>query len=116
MSIEVKFMGGSMPLSTGADYKLQRGGAGLVFIRGFSKTEIPWADITDMAVEGSDAVARRVTVTRALATGIFALVLKKKSKQSMFMCLETAKGANVFELHVKDPMKAKAQLLGWRVS
>jgi hypothetical protein len=44
---------------------------------------IPWDQIVEMAVEGPETAAKRVTATRVLALGVFALAAKKKSKMAV---------------------------------
>lgn len=73
---------------------------------------IPNSDISNIAVEGRDEVSRRVTVTRLLATGIFAFALKKKGKdQEAFITLILIDGREVvFNVADKSPMEVKAKL------
>jgi hypothetical protein len=41
-----------------------------------------WKDVTELSVEGPDALQKRITATRILATGIFALAFKKKTGET----------------------------------
>jgi hypothetical protein len=73
---------------------------------------IPTADISDVAIEGKDEVSRRVTVTRLLATGIFAFALKKKTEdKEAFITLVLKDGQEVvFHVDKKAPMDVKVSL------
>ena len=46
---------------------------------------IPWSVIVALEVEGPEQASQRVTVTRALAVGVFALAAKKKSKAAVLI-------------------------------
>lgn len=71
--------------------------------------EIPWAEITGLAVEGPDEVEKRVTATRLLATGIFAFALKKKSKHA-YLTVTTETGDVIFETEKMTPQELRARL------
>jgi hypothetical protein len=44
---------------------------------------IPWEQVADIEVEGADQAASRVTATRLVGMGVFALAAKKKSKSAV---------------------------------
>lgn len=46
---------------------------------------IPWAQVADIIVEGPDQAASRVTATRLVSMGVFALAAKKKSKSAVII-------------------------------
>lgn len=73
---------------------------------------IPVSDITDLAIEGKDEVSSRVTVTRLLATGIFAFALKKKTKDKDAYLTATLKDGDevIFHIKNKSPMELKVHL------
>jgi hypothetical protein len=53
--------------------------------------ELAWESVREFAVEGSDQVQQRVTVTRLLAVGIFAFAWRKKER-SAFLVLDIGDG------------------------
>ena len=57
-------------------------------------------------VEAGEELRRRVTATRVLATGVFALALKKKSGGTFFLTIEGPGFAWVEEVGRKDHEKA----------
>ncbi len=46
---------------------------------------IPWEQVVDLHVEGPESAAKRVTVGRALALGVFALAAKKTEKSAILV-------------------------------
>jgi len=73
---------------------------------------IPNDNIKQMVVEGKQEVSSRVTVTRMLATGLFAFALKKKEvSQQSYITLELGGGQEViFFVNNIAPMSLKAVL------
>ena len=71
--------------------------------------KIPNADLRGLAIEGRDEVGRRVTVTRLLATGIFAFALKKKQEEKeSYVTLTLPDGQEaVFQIADRSPTDVK---------
>jgi hypothetical protein len=51
----------------------------------FKKTLIPWSEIASIDIEGPENLNTRVTATRLLTLGVFALAAKKKSGETLVM-------------------------------
>ena len=47
-----------------------------------SKIFYPWADVSELSVEGPDAIQKRITASRLLLTGVFAFAFKKKTGEA----------------------------------
>jgi hypothetical protein len=83
-----------------------------VALRAKSSFTIPNTDIVDIAIEGKDEVSRRITATRLVAVGIFAVALPKKSKNkdAFVTIVLTDDQEAVFQVNKKSPMEVKAKL------
>jgi hypothetical protein len=57
------------------------------------KFVVPWGAMTALEIEGPEQAEKRVTVTRLLATGIFAFGLKK-NESSAYVNVECADGTS----------------------
>ena len=55
-------------------------------------TQIPWDQISEVVVDGAEAVQKRVTATRLVAVGIFAFAFKKADGEA-YIAIETVDGA-----------------------
>jgi hypothetical protein len=66
-------------------------------------------DIHAIEFEGTTEAQRRVTVTRVLALGVFALAVPKKEKVS-YIVIETAEGDAVFEVRALLPVELKSYI------
>ena len=77
-----------------------------------TKFTIPNTTIADVAIEGKNEVHRRITVTRLLAVGIFAFLIKKKNKdKEAYITLVLSDGQEViFFVDDKSPMELKTKL------
>jgi len=68
--------------------------------------------VSEVAIEGKEEIRRRVTFTRVLALGVFALAFKKKSKdKEAYVTLELSDGNEVvFHVENQSPIELKASL------
>lgn len=69
----------------------------------------PWDAITSIEVDGPDEVAKRVTATRLVLAGPFALAFKKKEKVSYFT-VSTHDGEMIFEVNGLSVPELRAKL------
>lgn len=61
-------------------------GPGGVAYRGFKEIfSIPWSEIAGLTVEGPEQAAKRITATRLVTLGVFALAAKKVSKSAVLI-------------------------------
>ena len=82
-----------------------------VHMRGFRELfVVPWADVTELAVEGSDEVQRRVTASRMLMLGVFAFAAKKKLPKECYVTVATKDGEAIFHCTKVGPHEVKAKL------
>jgi len=83
-----------------------------IVVSGFKELfRIPWADITELAVEGSSEMQRRVTAGRLLTIGVFAFAAKKKSVENhSFITVGMKETEVLFENEKKAPQAIRAQL------
>ncbi len=73
--------------------------------------EFPWKDVSAISVEGQDEVGSRVTATRFLATGPFALAMKKKTHdRACFITITTTTGEAFFKVGGKESHEMHARL------
>ena len=74
------------------------------------KFKLPWDQVAAIEVEAPEEVAQRVTFTRLLAVGVFALAWKKK-KRSACVVIETIDGdEGILEVQKRDRNQARAHL------
>lgn len=71
--------------------------------------EAPWSDISALEVEGPDQVEKRITMTRLVGLGIFALAAKKKSKTA-YLTVTTSAGDFIFESEKLTPQELRGKL------
>lgn len=107
---KTKYLGGhpSRSRDTVCTLTMDEEGVHAKILRNF--LDVAWSDISAVAVESPEQAQSRVTVTRLLATGIFAFALKKKGKQTSYVTVETSEGPAIFEFEDTDPMKLRAKL------
>jgi len=87
------YLGGwsAHPNTHGNNNILVIGKAGLEY-RGFRTLfTIPWSEIVAIEIEGPEQASKRVSVSRALTIGVFALAAKKSSKTAV-VCVRTQTG------------------------
>lgn len=107
--LKAKYLGGHPLHERGCDGVIVKfDGTGMKVKRLKTVLELPWSDITGIAVEGPDAVQKRVTVTRLLAVGIFAFALKK-SKKLGYVVVSTTSGEVICEVEAM-PQELRAKL------
>jgi len=87
-------------------YELQRAGTvmivpeGIVF--GISKAEqklVGWDKIEHVEAGSEEQLRSRVTLSRVLLTGVFALALKKERKQKFYLSIETIDGVGLWKIN-----------------
>ena len=84
-----------------------------VHFRGFHELfVVPWVDVQELAVEGSEEVQRRVTASRLLTIGVFAFAAKKKAPKNAFVTVATKDGEAIFECTRTGPHAIRAKLTG----
>jgi Short C-terminal domain len=72
---------------------------------------IPWEQIVDVTVDGPETAATRITATRLLAFGVFALAAKKKTKAAIVI-VTTANGDQaVFQTEKSMPHEVSPKLI-----
>jgi hypothetical protein len=52
----------------------------VIVMEGFKKHRIPWSRVASMEVDGAQALERRITATRLVTLGVFALAAQKKKR------------------------------------
>lgn len=109
-----KYLGGhpAREKATTATLTIDDDGVRARVIRDF--LTVPWSDVAGLEVEGPEQVERRVTVTRLLATGIFAFALKKKQKVA-YLTVTTPDGEAIFETDKFTPEELRARL-SWAIA
>lgn len=110
----IEYMGGygDKRKATGSLFFFENQAEFTVLLNSKASFTIPTSDIVDVAVEGKDEVSRRVTVTRLVATGIFAFALKKKQEdKEAFVTIVLKDGQEVvFHVAKRAPMDVKVRL------
>lgn len=76
---------------------------------GASRLDFPWESVVALSVEGADALQKRITVTRMVLVGLFALAWKKK-EQSSFFVIETQDGEYIFSSRQLSVQQLRAHL------
>lgn len=88
------------------DYQIQRAESvmivpeGIVFV--ISKSEkrlINWEKIEHVEAGSEEQLRSRVTLSRVLLTGVFALALKKEKKQKFYLTIETVDGVGLWNIN-----------------
>jgi len=78
-------------------------GANLLF-------RLPATEVTALYVETEEEVNRRITATRILTTGVFALAIPKKTRGSVLVNLDTNAGPMAFEKVKKTNVEMTKEL------
>jgi len=74
-----------------------------------SKIFYPWADVSELSVEGPDAIQKRITASRLLLTGVFAFAFKKKTGEAFaFIEFKNSNEAIVLRFPKKSEPEIKA--------
>ncbi|GEM_PF-2420263 len=63
------------------------------------ETIIRWSELIEVDAGSEDDLRKRVTVSRVLLTGIFALALKKERKKSFYVTVSTKSAVGLFEIN-----------------
>ena len=58
--------------------------------RGLKKETVPLSEVTSVSLESGSELESRITATRLMAFGVFALAMKKKSGGERFLTIETS--------------------------
>jgi hypothetical protein len=84
--------------------------SGLEFKYGMlSSDKILWEQISEIEVEGADAIQKRITASRLLAIGIFAFAFKKKTGEAFaFISFKDGREAHVYRFPKKSEPEVKA--------
>lgn len=68
-----------------------------------------WAEISELEVEGPDAIQKRITASRLLMTGVFAFAFKKKTGEAFaFIAFKDNREAIVLKFPKKSEPEIKA--------
>jgi hypothetical protein len=100
-SLTVKYDVGLEEYNLLGSYSLYTSELGLEINKTFGKQKIliPWSEITEVEA-GSEADLRsRLTVSRVLLTGIFAIGLKKERKKGFYLSVATPHSIGLFEIN-----------------
>ena len=65
--------------------------------KGAQMTRLPLTEVMSVQVETEQEATRRLTATRMLAVGVFALAIPKKTPGSVLITFETDRGPLIFE-------------------
>ncbi len=116
ISIQTRYMGGpqveGLRENTRARVAVHSAGV-TIYTRTRAGTEVafPWSQIKDLRVETAQQIRDRITATRAVFLGAFALGFRKTERGGPYLTIDTVDGPQVFELqggsHAK---KLEAQL------
>lgn len=72
--------------------------------------DIPYDNVKDISIESPDEVSKRVTATRLIALGVFALFLKKKKKEA-YIVVQLKDGQEaIFHANGVTTMDVRAKL------
>lgn len=71
--------------------------------------QVGWPEIEEVTVDGPDTVQSRVTVTRLIGLGPFALAAKKKQKKA-YVTVVTSTGTGIFEVDKRTPQEVTVKL------
>jgi len=84
--------------------------AGILANTGFrGETTYPWSEISEIEIEGPDALQKRITATRLIMTGPFALAFKKKTGEAFaFISFKDNRTPVVFRFMNKSEPEIKA--------
>jgi hypothetical protein len=107
----IKYVGGhpARSKSTTCTVTVDDHGVRARIIREF--LNIPWSDVKGLKVDGPEDVHKRVTMTRLVATGLFAFALKKPEKLA-YLVVETEQGEAMFETDKMTAVELRAKF-GW---
>jgi hypothetical protein len=72
---------------------------------------IPWEQIVDVTVDGPETAATRITATRLLAFGVFALAAKKKMKAAIVIVTTADGDQAVFQTEKALPHEVSPKLI-----
>ena len=88
------------------NYEIQRAGTAMIvpegIVFGISKTEqklVAWDNIEHVEAGSEEQLRSRVTLSRVLLTGVFALALKKEKKQKFYLTIETFDGVGLWKIN-----------------
>ena len=74
-----------------------------------SEVVYPWVNISELEVEGPDAIQKRITASRLLMTGVFAFAFKKKTGEAfVFISFKDGKEPLVLKFPKKSEPELKA--------
>lgn len=75
--------------------------------------ETSWSDVTEIDVDGADALQSRVTVTRVLLVGLFAFALKKRTGE-VHAYIQTRSGFHLIRVPKKTAPELRAFFAPYR--
>lgn len=83
--------------------------------RGLKRETIPLSEVTSVSLESGSELQSRITATRLVAFGVFALAMKKKSGGEKFLTIESASAYWAVEVdrkHVSDAARFMTTIKG----
>jgi len=85
-------------------------GTGIEISEGWkAQNSYAWSDISELEVEGPDAIQKRITASRLLMTGVFAFAFKKKTGEAFaFIGFKDNREAIVLKFPKKSEPEVKA--------
>lgn len=84
--------------------------AGVRYVKFKTVFTIPWQDITSLEVDGPDQAQRRLTATRMVGLGVFALAAPKKNKIAMLLVSTRNGDVAVFQTEKMTALELKGKL------
>lgn len=75
--------------------------------------ETSWSDVTEIDVDGADALQSRVTVTRLFLVGLFAFALKKRTGE-VYAYIQTRSGFHLIRVPNKTAPELRAFFAPYR--
>ena len=82
----------------------------VVFGRKGVRVELPWAAVDGVGVESAEEIRDRITATRAVFLGAFALAFRKREMGGPYVTIETADGPQIFDARGTDGRRLSARL------
>jgi hypothetical protein len=113
ISVSATYLGGPPleGLSQNARVRISVDWTGIVLIapKG-TRLEFPWSVIENVQVESAEQVRDRITATRAVFLGAFAIAFRKQEMGGPYLTMETRDGPQIFDTRGTDGRRLAARL------
>lgn len=73
---------------------------------------IPWSEVTAVAIDGPEQASKRITATRLVTIGVFALAAKKNTTEA-YLQVDTADMSTSFAVHKMSAGELRGKLGHW---